>query len=219
MRWQKPDGTLIPPGEFIPLFERNGFITELDLYMFEQVCLLLKKWEDEGRSLPLVSVNISKAAFNRTDLLERYEEIIRRIQPPLTRLELEFTESIAYRDAGRMRYIIERIHSYGASCSIDDFGSAYSNMNSLVRFDFDIVKLDKCFFDFGFPADRKSYELVSGVISMLKTLGMEIIAEGIEREEQVSAISRLGCDSIQGFYYSRPVPVVDFCERYLVCSS
>ena len=215
VRWQRPDGQLIPPDNFIPLFEKNGFITQLDLYMFEQVCLLLKKWQDEGKTLPLVSVNISKVAINRTDLFDRYVEIIKRIHPPLSRLEIEFTESMAYRDAELMRSIIDRIHSYGASCSIDDFGSAYSNMNALVRFDFDTVKLDKCFFDFGFPADRKSFELVSGAISMLKTIGMQVIAEGIETGEQVEAISALGCDSIQGFYYSKPIPVDAFYQKYI----
>lgn len=218
VRWQRSDGTLIPPAEFIPLFEKNGFITELDLYMFEQVCLLLKRWNDEGRKVPLVSVNISKVAINRNDLFARYEEIIERIKPPLARLELEFTESMAYRDAELMCSIIDRIHSYGASCSIDDFGSAYSNLNTLVRFDFDTVKLDKCFFDYGFPADRKSYEVVSGVISMLKTIGMDITAEGIETEEQVGAVSGLGCDSIQGFYYSKPIPCAEFYEKY-ICRS
>lgn len=215
VRWQKPDGTLIPPGEFVPLFERNGFITELDLYMFEQVCLLLRQWDEEGAALPVVSVNISKAALNRTDLMDRYAGIVERVRPPLSRLELEFTESMAYRDAGHMRDIISRIHSYGARCSIDDFGSAYSNMNALVRFDFDTVKLDKCFFDFGFPADEKSHKLVAGVIAMLKTLDKEIIAEGLETQEQVAAVAALGCDSVQGFYYSKPLPSEAFYRQYI----
>ena len=163
---------------------------------------------------PLISVNLSKAAINRTDLFAQYESIFRSENPPPQYLELEFTESMAYEDPGRMQDIIRRIHSFGVQCSIDDFGSGYSNFNDLMRFDFDTVKLDKCFFDFGFPDDDKSRKLVSGVIAMLKRLGMTIIAEGLEEEKQVRAIAKLGCDAVQGFFYSRPLPTEAFFAKY-----
>lgn len=214
VRWQRPDGTLIPPGAFIPLFERNGFIFKLDLFMFLSVCRLINAWCAQGVTPPLISVNLSKAAINRTDLFAQYESIFRSENPPPQYLELEFTESMAYEDPGRMQDIIRRIHSFGVQCSIDDFGSGYSNFNDLMRFDFDTVKLDKCFFDFGFPDDDKSRKLVSGVIAMLKRLGMTIIAEGLEEEKQVRAIAKLGCDAVQGFFYSRPLPTEAFFAKY-----
>jgi EAL domain-containing protein (putative c-di-GMP-specific phosphodiesterase class I)/GGDEF domain-containing protein len=214
VRWQRPDGSLVSPGVFIPLFERNGFIFDLDLYMFRQVCRIINKWVAEGITPPVVSVNLSKAALQRYDLFAKYEAVFREEQPPAQYLELEFTESMAYQDPAHMQNVIERIHYHGLKCSIDDFGSGYSNFNDLMQFDFDTVKLDKCFFDYGFPDNAKSFRMVSGLVAIFKRMGMTVIAEGIETEKQMKTISKLNCDAIQGFYYSRPLPVEDFNGKY-----
>lgn len=215
VRWQRPDGTILSPGSFIPLLEKNGFVSELDLYMFEQVCVLLRSYQDEGLQPPLISVNVSKTDLSVNGMFDRYVEVTQRIRPPLDCVELEFTESAAYNNSEHLQEIIDRIHSRGAKCSIDDFGSAYSNMNELARFNFDTVKLDQSFFKYGFPEDRKTYQMISGVVAMLKKLNMTIIAEGIETAEQAKAIAELDCDAIQGFYYSRPIPAEEFSAKYL----
>jgi EAL domain-containing protein (putative c-di-GMP-specific phosphodiesterase class I)/GGDEF domain-containing protein len=217
-RWNSPKYGMLMPGRFIPLFERNGMIFDVDLCIFEQVCRTINHWVDVGLEPPRVSVNVSKAVIQREDLVKRYCDVVRKTHANPRYLEFELTESLAYDDYDKIQSILDVIHSYGSTCSMDDFGKSYSNLNALGMLNFDTVKMDKCFFDNGFPADMKKQQMVEGTLNLLKGLRLEVVAEGIEDADQAAELKRLGCDMIQGFYYAKPMPVSEF-EMFMRASS
>lgn len=213
-RWIDPDKGIISPGEFIPVFERNGMISKIDLCIFEQVCSMINQWISEDRTPPVISVNISKAAIRQDDFFTKYIEIAEKTGVPARYLEFELTESTAYENYDVIRKILADIHQMGASCSMDDFGKSYSNINALATLQFNTVKMDKSFFDDGFPENSRRHQLVSGTLQLLKSLNLEVVAEGIEKKTQVDSLKMLGCDSIQGFYFAKPMPQKQF-ESYV----
>jgi len=209
-RWISPEYGLIYPSVFIPLFERNGSISRIDLSIFEQVCNIINRWLAQGLTPPVISVNISKAALQDTGFFDRYINILRDKKVPAKYLEFELTESIAYNNMKLISEILEKIHAIGSRCSMDDFGKSYSNLNALGSLPFDTVKMDMCFFDSGFPEDHKKYLLVTDSMKLLKDLHMEIVTEGIETAPQVDALAGMGVDLIQGYYYAKPLSPDDF---------
>lgn len=213
VRWMHPVKGLIPPDEFIPLFEHDGQIEKLDLYTFTEICKLIKRWVEDGFEPPVISINVSKLAIKYEGYFKRYMEIIKEYDVPGKYLEFELTESIAYDNIEHLRSIFQEIHSIGAKCAMDDFGKSYSNVTALGALSFDTAKMDKCFFDGGFPNDNKKLNLVSGAIQLLRSLNLNIVAEGIEEEDQVTALRTIGCDVVQGFYFAKPMPVGVF-EQY-----
>lgn len=213
-RWKDLEKGIISPAEFIPVFERNGMISRIDLCIFEQVCELINRWVAKAGTSPVISVNISKAAIQNPDFFAKYVAIAQKTKVPANYLEFELTESTAYENYDMIRKILADIHQIGASCSMDDFGKSYSNINALASLDFNTVKMDKCFFDDGFPQDAKKKQLVSGTLQLLKSLDLEVVAEGIEKKEQVDSLIQLGCDSIQGFYFAKPMPIAEY-EHYI----
>lgn len=208
VRWIPADGMLYPD-EFIPLFERNGMIAELDFYMFAQVCALLKRWEREGRPLYCISVNVSRANFDVHDFFARYEQHIEENQVPAQYLEFEFTESIVFGRSEEMNAVIRRIHALGSRCSMDDFGSSYSSLNMLRNLDVDIIKLDRGFF-VGGSDEGKAESIVSGIVRIARDMRIATVAEGIEELDQVGFLERIGCDVVQGYVFGRPMPAEDF---------
>lgn len=212
VRWFNPEKGMIPPDEFIPSFEKNGKIEKLDLFLFKKVCLQVKNWLDNGIDPVTISVNISKVAINEEGYFQRYMDIIKEINIPGKYIEFELTESIAYNNIEILRNIIKQIHDIGSSCSMDDFGKSYSNIGALGALQFDIAKMDKCFFDDGFPQEEKQVQLVQGTVSLLKNLNLSVIAEGIEDKEQVDALKSIGCDEIQGFYFAKPMDIKAFMD-------
>lgn len=219
VRWRRNDGTILRPVYFIPVFERNRMIARVDLFMFRETCLFIKKWIDEGNEPFRISVNISKYSILNADNFESYEKIIREIQPPIQWIEFEITESMAYNNEDDISEIIDRIHDLGATVSMDDFGSSYSNLVAIQRLQFDTVKIDRGIFTHGFPDNEKSFQMVSALMRMFTTIGIFVVAEGIESENQVQALRRLGCHSIQGYYYSKPLDVESFREFFLSTNS
>lgn len=213
VRWMHPVKGLIPPDEFIPLFEHDGQIEKLDLYTFTEICKLIKRWVEDGFEPPVISINVSKLAIKYEGYFKRYMEIVKEYDVPGKYLEFELTESIAYDNIELLRNIFQEIHSIGAKCAMDDFGKSYSNVTALGALSFDTAKMDKCFFDGGFPNDSKKLNLVSGAIQLLRSLNLNIVAEGIEEEDQVTALRTIGCDEVQGFYFAKPMPVGVF-EQY-----
>lgn len=212
VRW-KHEGTYIMPNDFIPLFEKNGFIRKLDIYMFENVCLLIKKWEKTHHaawSIP-ISVNISRVHLSRKNLPQRLIEIAKthEINPSL--IEIELTESALFSDEENMIEVMNRIKAGGFGLSIDDFGSGYSSLSTLKDLPADIVKIDKCFLDKAID-DVRGKEIIRGMIAMTKGLGLQSIAEGVEAFTQVEFLRDVGCDMAQGFYYSKAIPVNDFLK-------
>lgn len=210
VRWKSPTEGLIPPGMFIPVAEKSGQIGKIDMVMFKKVCEYLSYRRDNGLRPIKISVNVSKKDIARENFFSKYEKIIKETNVPLENLEFEFTESSAYEDIDSIARIIEKIHVLGSEASIDDFGTSYSNLGAINSLSFDIIKLDKLFFDNGFPDDEKNYTLIKGLIEMFHNLNMKIVCEGVETKEQADALKQLNADLIQGFYYSKPLPLDEF---------
>lgn len=207
VRWRRPDGNLVPPFRFIPLFEKNGMITILDEYVFKMVCLQQKKWEREGKKLFPVSINISRVSLYFDNIVERYKEILDECEMNPKLVPLEITES-ATLDNKQVQGLVERFHDAGFLVHLDDFGNGYSSLAMLNLMHFDTLKLDKSLIDF--VGDENGEKLLWHTITLAKSLGMHTIAEGVEKKEQVDFLHSLQCDDIQGYYYSKPLDLNAF---------
>ena len=210
-RWIKKDGSVVSPGIFIPIFERNGFIYNLDKYMWETSFRIIRRWLDDGVKPVPLSVNISRISINRNDFVEVIEDLRLRYMIPPEYLHFEVTES-AYSDSQSM--IINRVNmirAMGFKVAMDDFGSGYSSLNTLKDVPIDILKLDMGFLR-GSNVERGKVILES-VTEMLCNLKLELISEGVETLEQADLMTRLGCYVIQGYYYARPMPQNEYEER------
>lgn len=209
VRWFDPVEGMIFPNEFIPLFEKNGFIVELDLYMFEQVCKIVEGWSEKGyRNVP-ISVNMSRGHFSVPGFFERYREILSRYNVPKNSIEIELTESLFYSEMSMLNDLINQIHDEGMLCSIDDFGSGYSSLNMLKDVKVDALKLDRVFF-MEAEDDRRGKSVVHSVLHLAQELELRTISEGVEVRSQVDYLKEMECDYIQGFIFARPMPVSEF---------
>ncbi len=213
VRWIHPVEGFISPNKFIPIFEKNGFILQLDDYMLEQVAKQQAKWMEEGRTLFPISVNVSRAHFTREDLAEHICTVIDKYNVPHSVIELELTESAFFDDKQVLINTVKKLREYGFIVSMDDFGAGYSSLNSLKELSIDVLKIDADFFRGAESIDR-GMVIVSEVIDLAKKLNMKIVAEGIESRDQVDFLVAQECDLIQGFYYAKPMPVDEFEERY-----
>ena len=210
VRWEHPERGIIYPSDFIPLFEANGKICKLDLYMFEEICKLLHRWEKDGKMLFPISVNLSRMHIRNSNFLKTFTEIKEKYQIADGMIEFELTESVFFDDQQikLVKNIIQDMHKQGFRCSLDDFGSGFSSLSLLKEFDIDTVKLDRQFFVD--DADEKSWKIVSSFISLAHELGISVVAEGIETEAQLSYLLQKNCDIVQGYLYSKPLPVSGF---------
>lgn len=210
VRWQHPKRGMIPPSEFIPLFEKNGNICRLDNYMFGEVCALIERWRKENKPIFPISVNLSRQHFRNPDLLPHLSEIARKHQIPDGMIELELTESVFFDDR-RIEIVKENIktmHKLGFLCSLDDFGTGYSSLGLLKEFDIDTIKLDRKFVqDITNP---KSQHILACIMELTKNLNIKTVAEGIETQEQLGFLKVLHCDLIQGYLYAKPMPIPEF---------
>lgn len=209
VRWRAPEG-LIPPNDFIPLFEQNGFIVDLDLHVFEKVCAMLRKWLDNGVTPVPISVNMSRAHLADPQFLERYETIRRAYDVPAELLEIELTESLVFENPHLLVQFIERIRAHGYQCSIDDFGSGYSSLNLLKDMNVNVLKLDRVFFASQEADNARERTVIVSVIDLAKKLSMGTVAEGVETPRQVEFLQQADCDMVQGYVFSRPVPLAEF---------
>lgn len=209
VRWVDPVEGMIFPNEFIPLFEKNGFIVELDLYMFEQVCRLVEKWNKNGYQRVPVSVNMSRGHFSVPGFFDRYREILERYDIPENSIEIELTESMFYNEMSMLNELINQIHESGMLCSIDDFGSGYSSLNMLKDVRVDALKLDRVFF-MEAEDDQRGKSIVNSVIHLAQSLNLRTISEGVEVRSQVDYLKEMDCDYIQGYVFAKPMPVGDF---------
>lgn len=212
VRWQHPEEGMISPGDFIPLFEKNGNICRLDCYVFEEVCRTIDRWRREGRKLFPVSVNLSRQHFKRNDFLNQFADVAAKYRIPEGLLELELTESIFFDDnsIAMVRESINRMHELGFKCSLDDFGSGFSSLGLLKEFDVDTIKLDRLFFlDMSKP---KAEDVVECLIDLAGRLKVKTVAEGIETQEQIDFLKQIHCDMVQGFFCSPPLRAEEFEE-------
>lgn len=209
VRWISSDEGMIYPDEFIPLFEKNGFVIQLDFFVFEEVCKTINKWLKQERHVVKVSVNCSRSHLKNMDFLERYCAIADEYQVPHHLLEIELTENTVFKDVDTLSDIIRKIRSAGFGCSMDDFGSGYSSLNLIQDIPVDTLKLDKVFFHSTRDLGRTE-SVVSSIIAMSKSLSMETVAEGVEKKEQVDMLKKFKCDYIQGYYFAKPMPIEEF---------
>lgn len=209
VRWQRTDGSMISPENFIPIYEKNGQIQKLDAYIFGQVCRLQKRILDESKKLLSVSVNLSRSSILCEEIVEQYTKIVRENDIPLTCVPLEITESASVYGQKVVK-VAERLLQSGFKLHIDDFGSGYSSMESLSRLPFSVLKIDKSLIDH--ICETRVEILVNHIIKLSKDLNMRVLAEGVETKEQLDILRKIKCDEIQGFYYARPMPEVEFVE-------
>ncbi|MBQ9333671.1 MAG: GGDEF domain-containing protein [Lachnospiraceae bacterium] len=212
IRWQSPEFGFVPPGRIIPIFEKNGFITEIDHYMIRHVARDQKRWYDTGYKCVPVSVNVSRAHFVEEDLAEQIRDIVDSEGAPHELIELELTESAFFDDKKALVSTINKLKSYGFAVSMDDFGSGYSSLNSLKDLPLDVLKLDADFFRGDSDVDRSEI-VISETIRLAQALHMRTVAEGVEVKEQVDFLAQQGCDMIQGYYYAKPMPGNEFEQR------
>ncbi|NCC86315.1 MAG: EAL domain-containing protein [Clostridia bacterium] len=204
VRWNSPERGLMLPGKFIPLFEQNGFIVNLDQYVFETVCKTVREWIDKSKKVVSISINVSRVQFYRLDFVKRYTKIKNKYDIPDGLLELEFTESIVLENIELLQKIVTNLKANGFICSIDDFGSGYSSLNILKNLPMDILKLDRLFFKNSENTERDK-ALIASVVAMARALKMKTVSEGIETWNQVNFLKEIGCDIIQGYVYSEPI--------------
>lgn len=213
VRWIHPKRGLVSPAKFVPLFEKTGFIIKLDLYVFRAVCKDLRKMINQGLPVFLTSFNLSRKHLFDDNFLDKFEEVLKEYDIPHELIEFEVTESMVFDDSVLLNKAVQKIHDLGCRCSIDDFGSGYSSLNVLKEFDFDTIKLDKVFF-YGINGfDDKSKKIVSAITSLSHSLDKIVVAEGIETEEQVEFLKSIGCDQVQGYYYSKPIPYKEYLKK------
>ena len=218
VRWQSKEDGMIYPNDFIPLFEKNGFILKLDLWMFEQVCNLIQKWIKAGKEPIKISVNCSRVHLKNPNFLDAYKEVFSHYDIPPQYLELEFTENMMFEDTERLVKVIDEIHELGFECSMDDFGSGYSSLNLLQEIHVDTLKLDRIFFKNSLDNAPRRKAIISCVLEMAQSLKMTTVAEGIEIWDQVDMLKKLGCDYVQGYVYAKPMPIDEF-ENLLFSNS
>lgn len=208
-RWDHPVKGMISPAEFIPVFEKNGFILKLDSYIWEEACKKIREWIDCGIKPVPISVNISREYVRTFDVVGKITSLIKKYNVPIKLLELEITESA---DSVGVEDVVKKMKDAGFTMLMDDFGTGYSSMNMLKNTPFDVLKLDKSFLD-EFMDSERGRKIIEHTISMSQDIGLDIVAEGVETIEQAQFLSRCGCDSAQGFYYSKPIPVAEFDRR------
>ena len=206
VRWILPTEGFVPPYRFIPIFESNGFIIQLDDYMITEVARQQAKWIEEGKKVVPISVNVSRVHFIREDLAEHICRLVDQFHVPHDVIELELTESAFFDDKNVLLNTITKLKSYGFAISMDDFGAGYSSLNSLKELPLDVVKLDAEFFREADDNGRGKM-IVGDTISLAKKLDMRIVAEGIETREQVDFLAQMDCDLIQGYYFAKPMPI------------
>ncbi len=213
IRWNSKDFGFVFPNEFIPLSEKNGFVVELDFFVLEEVCRMMRRWIDNGKKPIVVSVNQSRLHLNHDDYIWRLREIIDKYDIPYEYIELELTESVFMDNTDTLLTIMHKLHEIGFKLSLDDFGSGYSSLNMLKDIPVDVVKIDREFFN-GTVNSEKGRAVISTVVDLAKNLDMEVISEGVETKEQVDFLADIDCAMVQGYYFAKPMNLKDFEELW-----
>ena len=205
---------MIPPIFFLPYFERCGFITELDYYVFERTCQNLRRWMDQGIKVVPISCNFSRLHAKDDFFPEKVQIIADMYNIPHHFLEIEITESIAMEKMEVVLRHFKKFKEMGFIISIDDFGSGYSSLTLLEQMNIDVIKMDKSFLQANYTSARE-YEILISLIQLAQKLGLTVICEGIETSRHVKLLHEAGCFYAQGFYFSKPLPLAEF-EKALI---
>jgi len=209
-RWFQDDDKMVSPGIFIPIFEKSGFVKQLDKYMWEKAFATVRNWIDSNKPYVPISVNISRVSIIEEDFVETIENIQKKYMIPTDSIHFEITESAYARKPHIIIDRINKIREMGFKIAMDDFGSGYSSLNTLKDVPIDILKLDMGFLR-GDNVD-KGESIIRHVVSMARELGLSIVTEGVEKLEQADFLKHVGCSIVQGFYYARPMPINHFEE-------
>lgn len=210
VRWNHPQRGLLMPGAFVPIFEKNGFIMKLDEYIWEQVCIFLKKCrETDPDCLPHISVNLSRVDLYNPQLCDTLDSLCQKYGVPNEQMEVEITEGAYVDNAHLLLDLAEKFHERGFNVQMDDFGSGYSSLNMLNEIPVDVLKLDMRFL-YRFSREGRSTSILSSIVNMTKNLRISVIAEGVETEEQARFLAGIGCKQAQGYYYHKPLTEDDF---------
>lgn len=213
VRYVKPGAGIVPPDRFVPVMERSGLISYIDLFIFEEVCRLLADWKGRGLPLMVISLNFSRATLIRKNLLETMESIVKRYQIPRGLLEIEITERLGVVELEAMAIITDRMVELGYRLSLDDFGARYSNLSVLSAVRFSTLKMDKSLGN-DILSNPRARVVVRNILNTCRDLGIESVAEGVENKEQMDLLVDLGCDYVQGYYINKPIPVAEFEAEY-----
>jgi FOG: EAL domain len=214
IRWRHHEKGLLSPGVFIPVLEKNGFISKVDFFVWDGVCKLLRKWLNEGKKAQPISVNLSRLDFYNPNLVNFLKSLIKKYNIPIELLELEVTESAYMENPKIMEGCVKELQDAGFKILMDDFGSGYSSLNTLKDINIDILKIDMKFLEDDLTSKRSKY-ILTCVVEMAKKLNTPVIIEGVETENQVEFLKSIGCVFAQGYYYSKPIEVKEF-EKLMV---
>ncbi|MEG0641664.1 MAG: GGDEF domain-containing phosphodiesterase [Clostridium sp.] len=213
IRWSHPVKGMISPDNFIPIFEKNGFISKIDTYVFEEVCKQIQEQINNGYTPIPISVNFSRVHISNLNLIYTYKELAEKYNIPTHLIEIEITENFAIDNTNALQNIIIKLKQMGFTVSMDDFGSGYSSLNMLKDIPVDVLKLDKNFLHENSNNDRGKI-IISNIITMAKQLDMKVICEGVELESQANFLEEMGCDAAQGFFFDRPMPINIFNKKF-----
>ena len=214
VRWISLENGFISPGDFIPVFENNGFVYEVDKFIWEESCRYLRKWLDEGREVHPISVNISRIDLYDAKLVQHLVNLREKYQLPSQYLELEITESAYTEDPEQIITITRQLREAGFVILMDDFGTGYSSLNMLKDIQIDVLKLDMGFLKSS-DYSAKGGNILTAILKMAESLKMQTIAEGVETKEQVEFLKKIGCQCVQGFYFARPMPAQEYERLFL----
>lgn len=214
VRWYR-NGKIVPPNQFIPVLEKNNLITDLDFYVFDQVCSDIKKWISEGVDVVRISSNFSKLHLSNEQFAEDILRIVDKYEIDTKYIEIELTESSGYYDLGALTHFVSCMNEANVSISIDDFGTGYSSLSLLKDLNVNVIKMDKSFFRDIETGDTVNEKMVENVIRMVQDLNREVISEGIETDKQADFLRRIHSPIVQGYLYDKPLPRSDFEKRLL----
>lgn len=213
VRWQHKTRGFLTPNFFVDLFEKNGMITDIDMYVYETVCKMQRKWLDEGYEPVPISVNQSRLHLYHSDYIETLKSILQKYNLPAKYVELEITENIALHSGTLLEQMVKHVHNMGFTVSMDDFGSGESSLNILKDIDIDVLKLDRLFF-LETENNEKARQIIKSVLDMAGQLNISTVAEGVENEEQLKFLQDAGCNLIQGYLFGKPMPYEEFEELF-----
>ena len=217
IRWNYKNKDFLPPYRFIPFFEKDGSIEKIDDLVLKKVCTALAKWKEEGKALYPISVNLSRSRLDDKNLIDNLTAIVDHYGVDHKLIDFELTESATYDNTEHMLNILEELRKRGFKISMDDFGTGYSSLSLLTQMPIDTLKIDKSFVDNVATENERKEDIIvlRHIITLAKELGFVCLAEGAESKNQVDRLRELGCEIIQGYYYSKPIPLAEYEEKYL----
>ena len=213
VRWTHPEFGFLSPAEVIPVFEQTGFISEVDFYAWKRTCQNQRKWQERGLHIVPISVNCSRSELLQNDFLRKWFKPIKDNMLSPECMHLEVTESLFSEQLDRLAKVLRECQQRGVKIELDDFGTGYSSLSMFQLLPLDLVKFDMAFVK-GLDNPRQA-QVMAACVRLVRSLGMEVTAEGVETSEQLYKVKRMGIDTVQGYYYSHPLPKEEF-EKFLM---